>query len=127
MIGVVRFAHHRQGELGGLLMRIHPLSFVLGLGTAAVIPMVSRVVRPLAVEAAAAGIGLFEDARRVLAEQMEMLEDIAAEARARRAEIVAAQNGHVDLGVEETAEAAAETAAAAPPRRARGGSRRRVS
>lgn len=108
-------------------MRIHPLSFVLGLGTAAVIPMVSRVLRPLAVEAAAAGIGLFDDARRVFAEQMEMLEDIAAEARARRADIVAAQNGHVDLGVEETAGETAVTAAAARPRRASAGSRRRVS
>jgi hypothetical protein len=104
-------------------MRIHPLSFVLGLGTAALIPMVSRVLRPLAVEAGAASIGLFEDARRVLAEQVETLEDIAAEARARRAEISAAQNGHVDLGDEETT----EKAAAARPRRASAGSRRRAS
>lgn len=46
--------------------------------------MISRVARPVAVEATAAGMGFFEDARRVVAEQMETIEDIAAEARAPR-------------------------------------------
>jgi hypothetical protein len=65
-------------------MRFSPLSFVLGLAAASVVPLASRVFRPLAVEAAAAGMGMFDDARRVVAEQMETLEDIVAEARARR-------------------------------------------
>jgi Protein of unknown function (DUF5132) len=69
-------------------MRIQPMSFLLGLGVATVLPLISRVVRPLAVEAAAAGMGLFEEARRLLAEQMETLEDVAAEARARREQLV---------------------------------------
>src|SRR5437868_1825569 len=65
-------------------MRFSPLSFVLGLAAAALVPVISRVFRPLAVEAAAAGMGMMEDARRIVAEQMETLEDIVAEARARR-------------------------------------------
>jgi len=65
-------------------MRFSPLSFILGLAAASIVPVVSRVFRPLAVEATAAGMGMLEDARRVVAEQMETLEDIVAEARARR-------------------------------------------
>jgi hypothetical protein len=65
-------------------MRFSPLSFVLGLAAASLVPVISRVFRPFAVEAAAAGMGMFEDARRLVAEQMETLEDIVAEARARR-------------------------------------------
>jgi hypothetical protein len=68
-------------------------SFLLGIGVAMAVPLFSRVLRPLAVEAAAAGLGLFEEGRRVLAEQVELLEDIAAEARARREIIVASANG----------------------------------
>jgi hypothetical protein len=60
-------------------MAIQPMSFLLGLGTAFVLPLLSRVIRPLAVEAAAAGMGFFDEARRVIAEQVETLEDIAAE------------------------------------------------
>src|SRR5262249_45000888 len=79
-------------------MRIHPGSLLLGFGAAALLPTFTRVLRPLAVEAAAAGMGLFEEGRRILAQQMERLEDIAAEARARRAEIVAAaDNGHFEV------------------------------
>jgi Protein of unknown function (DUF5132) len=58
--------------------------FLLGLGTAWALPILSRVARPLAVEAAAAGMGMVDEARRLVAEQVETLEDIAAEARARR-------------------------------------------
>src|SRR5919197_4236852 len=65
-------------------MRFSPLSFVLGLAAASLVPVISRVFRPLAVEATAAGMGMLEDARRIVAEQMETLEDIVAEARARR-------------------------------------------
>ena len=65
-------------------MRFSPLSFVLGLAAASLVPLATRVFRPLAVEATAAGMGMLEDARRVVAEQMETLEDIVAEARARR-------------------------------------------
>jgi hypothetical protein len=102
-------------------MRIHPLSFVLGLGAASLLPLFSRVLRPLVVEAAAAGMGLFAEGRRVLAEQMETLEDIAAEARARRADIVAAAgNGHLDVEAEqESTEAGPDEAATAPRARQR--------
>jgi len=111
-------------------MRIHPLSFVLGLGAASLIPLFSRVLRPLAVEAAAAGMGLFTEGRRVVATQMETLEDIAAEARARRAEIMAAaQNGHPDIDTEEPTEATSDESATAPRARRRGttAGRRRTS
>jgi hypothetical protein len=62
--------------------------FLLGLGTAWALPVLSRIVRPLAVEVAVAGLGLVDEARRVVAEQVETLEDIAAEARARREAIL---------------------------------------
>src|SRR5438309_629317 len=68
-------------------MRFSPLSFVLGLAAASLIPVLSRVFRPLAVEATAAGMGMLEDARRVFAEQMENLEDVIAEAQARREQL----------------------------------------
>jgi hypothetical protein len=70
-------------------MRFSPLSFLLGVGAAWVLPVVSRVFRPLAVEATAMGMGVFEELRRVAAEQMETLEDIVEEARARREELAA--------------------------------------
>ena len=68
-------------------MAFSPLSFAIGMGVAYVVPILTKTFRPLAVEAAAMGLGLFEDVRRIGAEQMENLEDIAAEARARREEI----------------------------------------
>lgn len=111
-------------------MRIHPASFVLGLGAATLVPLFTRVLRPLAVEAAAAGMGLFEEGRRIVAVQMEALEDITAEARARRAEIVAGtQNGHVDVATDSPGDDAASESA--PDTRARrrpaAGNRRRIS
>ena len=111
-------------------MRIHPTSFVLGLGAATLVPLFSRVLRPLVVEAAAAGMGAFEEGRRILAVQMEALEDITAEARARRAEIVAgSQNGHVDVATDSPGDDAAGEAV--PDTRARRrpttGTRRRIS
>jgi hypothetical protein len=71
-----------------LPMAFSPLSFAIGMGVAYVVPILTRSFRPLAVEAAAMGLGLAEDVRRIIAEQMENLEDIAAEARARREEIL---------------------------------------
>jgi len=110
-------------------MRIQPFSFILGVGVAVVIPLFSKVIRPLAVEAMAAGLGFVEEGRRLLAEQMEVMEDIAAEARARRETIIANGNGvahEIDNGVE--AEAGAEQAAAPARGRRRGnGSRRHTS
>jgi hypothetical protein len=100
-------------------MAFHPMSFLLGLGAALVVPLFTRVLRPLAVEAAVAGMGMVEEGRRLVAEQMETLEDIVAEARARREEEVLAEgNGHhaeaaVEVGGGEEAE--------------RGGSRRRAN
>ena len=112
-------------------MRVHPASFVLGLGAAVLVPLFTRVLRPLVVEAAAAGMGAFEEGRRILAQQMEMLEDITAEARARRAEIVAAgHNGHFDVETEASDDNGPSEVAsdAAPPRRrSTAGHRRRVS
>jgi hypothetical protein len=70
-------------------MAFSPLSFAIGMGVAYVVPILTKTFRPLAVEAAAMGLGLVEDVRRIVAEQMENLEDIAAEARARREEIAA--------------------------------------
>ena len=64
-------------------MAFSPLSFAIGMGVAYVVPILTKSFRPLAVEAAAMGLGLAEDVRRIVAEQMENLEDIAAEARAR--------------------------------------------
>ena len=69
-------------------------SFLLGVGAAIALPAVSRVIRPVLIEAAVAGMALVEEARRVAAEQMETLEDIAAEAKARREETFVATNGH---------------------------------
>jgi hypothetical protein len=70
-------------------MAFSPLSFAIGMGVAYVVPLLAKTFRPVAVEATAMGLGLFEDVRRIVAEQMENLEDIAAEARARREEIAA--------------------------------------
>jgi hypothetical protein len=90
-------------------------SFLFGLGAAWLLPLVTRVLRPLAVEATAAGMAVFEDARRAAAEQMETLEDIVAEARARYEAIVAEADGEV---AEDVAEAVTdEPAGDARPRR----------
>jgi hypothetical protein len=107
-------------------MAINATSFLLGVGAAWLAPLIARVFRPVAVEATAAGLGLFEDARRVVAEQIEILEDIAAEARARREQMVTASNGHHD---DETSDADTETETepAATPVRRRNGARRRTS
>ena len=108
-------------------MGINAISFFLGIGAAWLAPTLVRVLRPLAVEATAAGMGLFEDARRIAAEQLETLEDIAAEARARREAILAAANGngHHDLGEEEPV--GAEAGEVAAPTRRRSAPRRRSS
>ena len=107
-------------------MQIHPTSFLLGLCAALVVPLFTRVLRPLAVEAAVAGMGVIEEGRRLAAEQMETFEDIVAEARARREEqLLADGNGH---HVEAAAEvASAEDAAVPGARRRSNGGRRRVS
>jgi hypothetical protein len=70
-------------------MRFDSTSFFLGLGAAVVLPLFTKVLRPVAVQATAAGMEMFEEARRVVAEQMEVMEDIAAEARAKREEALA--------------------------------------
>ena len=108
-------------------MRFSPISFVLGIAAASLVPMLSRVFRPFAVEATAAGMALMDDARRVVAEQMETLEDIAAEARARREQLAAeamaaaAEAPEADVDVDE-----AEPAGRAR-RRSNGAGRRRAS
>src|SRR5262249_38977013 len=108
-------------------MGSNAISFLLGLGAAWLAPTLARVLRPLAVEATAAGMGLLQDARRIAAEQLETIEDIAAEARARREAILAATNGngHVDVADEESVDAEADETAA-PPRPRRAAERRRA-
>src|SRR2546423_15378879 len=93
-------------------MRFSPLSFVLGLAAASLVPVLSRVFRPLAVEATAAGMGMLEDARRVFAQQMENLEDVIAEAQARREHLDAPTRGAA--ADEAAAHATGEDRAAAP-------------
>ena len=68
-------------------MPFSPVSFLLGMGAATLLPALSRVVRPVAVEVTAAALGMIADGRRLIAEQLEALEDVAAEARARREEL----------------------------------------
>ena len=80
-------------------------SFLLGVGAAWALPAVARVIRPVVVEAAVAGMALFEESRRVVAEQIETLEDIAAEARSRREEALASANGHYASEAEEADDA----------------------
>jgi hypothetical protein len=70
-------------------MRFDSTSFLLGLGAAIALPFFTKVLRPVAVQVAAAGMEMFDEARRVMAEQMEVMEDIAAEARAKREEALA--------------------------------------
>ncbi len=95
-------------------MAFSPLSFAIGMGVAYVVPILSKTFRPLAVEAVAMGLGLVEDARRIVAEQMENLEDIAAEARARREEIAAGSALGAD-DADETLAGPDDDAAAEPP------------
>jgi len=102
-------------------MPFHPTSFLLGLATALVVPLATRVFRPLAVEAAVAGMGMVDEGSRLIAEQMETLEDIVAEARARRDEALADGNGHV------AAEAPDEESDRVASRRRGNGNRRRSS
>jgi hypothetical protein len=103
------------------------MSFLLGLGAALVVPLFTRVLRPLAVEAAVAGMGVIEEGRRLAAEQMETFEDIVAEARARREEqLLAEGNGHHAEAAAEVASAEDEAVPAGARRRSNGG-RRRVS
>ena len=94
-------------------MAFHPLSFVLGVSTAAALPLLTRVFRPAAVQIAVAGMGLYDEVRRVAAEQMEVVEDIAAEARARREEMLA------EAAAEPTNGAEPDAAAERPARRLR--------
>src|SRR5262249_32655970 len=83
-------------------MAFSPLSFLLGVAGAYALPAVTRSIRPLAVDAAALSLAFLEDARRVLAEQIETLQDIAAEARARRQQdLGAAAEGGGEAEVEE--------------------------
>lgn len=72
-------------------MRVHGGSFLLGLATAALVPLLTRYFRPLAVQATAAGIAAMEDMRRVMAEQVEVMQDIAAEAKVRREDALATE------------------------------------
>jgi hypothetical protein len=101
-------------------MRFSPVSFALGIAVASLAPILSRVFRPLAVEATAAGMGMLEDARRIFAEQVETLEDIMAEARARREHLdgqAMASAADEEASEESPAESAEEPAAGGRTRR----------
>jgi hypothetical protein len=66
-------------------------------------------------------MGMVEEGRRLIAEQMETLEDIVAEARARRDEVLADGNGHVG------AEVVGDESDRVTSRRRGNGGRRRAS
>jgi hypothetical protein len=93
------------------LMGINLTSVLVGFAAALALPSLTRVLRPLAVEVLAAGMGALEEARRLVAEQVEILEDIAAEAKAKRE--VAIQD------LEDEAEAGEEVVTMASRARAR--------
>jgi hypothetical protein len=61
-----------------------PGSFLLGLAAAAVVPLIARTARPLAVQATATALDAFEEAQRIVSEQKELWEDIVAEAKVQR-------------------------------------------
>jgi hypothetical protein len=61
-----------------------PGSFLLGLATAAVVPLIARSARPLAVQVTATALEAFEEAQRIVSEQKERWEDIVAEAKVQR-------------------------------------------
>ena len=104
-------------------MRFSPLSFALGLVAASLVPALSRVFKPFAVEAAAAGMGMFDDARRFASEQLETLEDIVAEARARREHLDAA----AVVAAAQMAEPETDEGAGRVRRRSNGAVRRRAT
>jgi len=106
-------------------MSFSPLSFVLGLVAASLVPALSRVFRPFAVEAAAAGMGMLDDARRFASEQFETLEDIVAEAKARREHL----DAEAVVAAAEVAEPEVDEAAVAgrARRRTNGAVRRRTA
>jgi len=85
-------------------MEIKPSSFLLGLGAALALPFLVKILRPLAVEVVAAGMGIVDEAQRVIAEQMEGIEDIAAEARAKREASMAGALAESDEIPEQTGE-----------------------
>ena len=65
-------------------MRFSPVSFLLGVMAAVAVPLIARTFRPLAVQATETALDVAEQAQRILAEQKEVLEDVLAEAKARR-------------------------------------------
>jgi hypothetical protein len=101
-------------------MSFQATSFLIGLGAGWALPVLTRILRPLVVEATVAGMAAFEEGRRIVAEQMEIMEDIAAEAKARR-----------DGTLEQSSDEGAEDVEAATRDRARrrgpSGGRRRAS
>jgi hypothetical protein len=102
-------------------MAFSPLSFVLGMVAGSLLPALSRVFRPFAVEAAAAGLGMVDDARRFVSEQVETIEDIVAEAKARREHL----DAEATAAAEETHEG--ETVPGPVRRRTNGAGRRRAA
>jgi|SRR5215813_4878746 len=112
-------------------MAFSPLSFLLGVGAAYAFPSVSKNIRPIVIEAAATAIGWMEGLRRVTAEQLENLEDLAAEVRARREQLTAGNAAGSDIdGAEDdgAAEEGAEpTPGARPRKRGAGRNRSRTS
>jgi hypothetical protein len=79
---------------------IHPISFLLGLGAAVALPALARVIRPVVVEVAAAGMAVYDETVRIAAEQLESIEDIAAEVRARREAALAAAGAAAQVATE---------------------------
>ena len=65
-------------------MRLNAGSFLLGFTAASAVPIMTRYFRPLTVQIIAATMTAFDDVRHVFFEQMEVLEDLAAEAQVKR-------------------------------------------
>src|SRR5262249_6078213 len=107
--------------------QIHPTSFLLGLGAALVVPLFTRVLRPLAVEAAVAGMAIVEEGRRPAAEQKETFEDIVARGRARRRGAPSPQAQRAPGGAAPAVGSAGDEADRAGARRRSNGGRRRAS
>jgi hypothetical protein len=110
-------------------MAIQLGSFLLGAGAVLALPVAARILRPLLVEVVATGMSVAEEASRVVAEQVEVIEDIAAEARAKREAAAAAAIAVEDEDLAEAADDPDENEAPSRGRSRRGeaGGGRRAS
>jgi hypothetical protein len=89
---IIHFRLHLEHESRRIFMALLDNGFKLGTGVAiglgalilapTVVPAVAAILKPLAKAAIKSGFIIYEKGREVLAETKEVLEDLAAEARA---------------------------------------------